>query len=1005
MKKTSLRTGLLATTTLCTVILSTLGGAALVAVTPSLASAQDFTNGTLSGTVKSNSGSPDAGATVTVTGQSNAYTATATTAADGTFTMNQIPIGSYQVDITTADGGKASENVTVTLGSVSSYDFVAGGSDNSTTVVVRGKARRNIDFNRTTTGQVIDVQSLANKIPVGRSLNALADTVPGISINDSFGVPPVGQPSISGASPAENIYYIDGMNVTNFRNFLGGSTVPFDFYDQIEVKTGGYSAEYGRSTGGAFIATSRSGSNTFHGGISYYYAPKSLSTKGATAAKDLNAELTDSDGNPIGPDPRYTTFRNEDNTESTMWLSGPIWKDHILFFGMYNPRDLTFSFTDTGQDGTLKKYAPSVNKDPFYGGKLTFMLNPNQRLDVTYINDDQTRFDHNIDPTGKDSLVRTSAGGLTRVFNYRGKFTDWFTLSAMYGSSSFNQSIISSEDADPAVFLGGDIVRGNPALTVATGKDYRKNYRVDADFYFDLLGHHHLRVGADREKLNAIAHTFYSGNAYYRYYDVPAGGTVSCGGFADTTSCVRYRVLNGGGSFNVINDAWYLEDDWALTDRLNLNLGVRNDTFDNRNAANISFIKSQDLWSPRLGLSYDLKGDKTTKLTASYGRYYLPIAANTNIRMAGGESFTEKYYTWTTRDPNTLVPVLSDANWLNPDPADYVLEDGSVPGAATLVSHNIEPQYEDEFTLGYERRMDNGWKIGAHYLWRKLANVMEDTDLTESDHDPCVSLGIPEDQCGTFGSSNYVLINPGKDIIVTLGDSFGPDWAGKTVTIKASDNGLPQAKRLYEALEFDVERPDDGKWFLGGSLTLSKSIGNIEGGVKSDNGQTDTGLTQDFDQVGWTDGSYGLLPNHHGLSLKAYGTYHYNDKLDFGFNAAVLSPRHYGCIGYYPDLGDGRADSQTLTAWYCDGKLTPRGSQFKGDWINRLDISATYTQTLPYGTLKYGVDIFNLFDAQGANILGEQGEISGPGNPNLNYKQPLSYQEPRYMRLSLRYAF
>ena len=1000
----------MATTTLCTAVLSAAGGVALVAATlaPVTAEAQDFTNGTLSGTVKSNTGTPAAGATVTITGQSNAYTATATTGADGTFTVNQIPTGSYQVDIATADGGKASETVVVTLGSISNYDFVAGG-DNATTVVVRGKARRNIDFNRTTTGQVIDVQSLATKIPVGRSLNALADTVPGISINDSFGVPPVGEPSISGASPAENIYYIDGMNVTNFRNFLGGSTVPFDFYDQIEVKTGGYSAEYGRSTGGAFIATSRSGSNTFHGGAAYYYAPKSLSTKGDRAAKDLNAVLTDSDGNPIGPDPRYTTFQNEDNNESNFWLSGPIWKDHILFFGMYNPRDLTFSFTDTGKNGELKKYAPSVNKDPFYGGKLTFMLNPNQRLDVTYINDDQTRYDHNIDPMGKDSLVLTTAGGLTRVFNYRGKFTDWFTLSAMYGSSSFNQTASSTEDADPAVFLGGDIVRGNPALEVTTGKDYRKNYRLDADFYFDAFGHHHLRVGADREKLNAISSTFYSGHTYYRYYDIAAGDTtISCGGFADTTSCVRVRDIEGGGSFNVINDAWYLEDDWTVTDRLNLNLGVRNDTFDNRNAANISFVKSDNLISPRLGLSYDVFGDKTTKFTASYGRYYLPIAANTNIRMAGGESFTEKYYTWTSRDPNTLVPVLG--TWLNPDPADYVLEDGSVPGADTLVSHNLEPQFEDEFTLGLERRLQNGWRVGAHFLWRNLSNVLEDTDLTEAAKDPCVALGIPEsddpaiNQCGTFGSSNYVLVNPGKDIVIRLGDSFGPDWAGKTVTIKAADNGLPKAKRLYEALEFDFERPDDGKWYLGGSMTLSRTKGNIEGGVKSDNGQTDTGLTQDFDQVGWTDGSDGLLPNHHGLSFKAYGTYHWNEHIDFGFNAAVLSPRHYGCIGYYP-FDDGRADNQTLTAWYCDGKLTPRGSQFKGDWINHLDISASYTQNLPVGNIRYGVDIFNLFNAQGANIMGEQGEIGGSGNANLNYKQPLSYQEPRYMRLSVKYAF
>ena len=962
-----------------------MAGVALVAAVsavPTTVMAQDFTNGTLQGTVKSESGTPAAGATVVVTGTTTSYTATVTTGADGKFQMTQIPTGTYQVEITTADGAKASESVLVALGAVSSYEFVAGGGA-SQTVIVKGKARRNIDFNRATTGQVIDVQTMASKIPLGRDLNSLADIVPGISVNAVFG-----SPSISGASPAENIYYIDGMNVTNFRNFLGGSTIPFDFYDQVEVKTAAYSPEYGRSTGGAFIATSRSGSNTFHGGAAYYASPNSLANDGHLAASDLNGG---------------TTTRNTqgDYNESSLWLSGPIWKDHIFAFGFYNTRDLTDSFTDY-QDGEKEFYKPNVHKDPFFGGKLTMQLNPNQRLDFTYINDDQTKYEHQIDNDGNDSLVLDQSGGLTRVYKYTGKFTDWFSLSAMYGSSGFNQTVSSTEDADAAVFENGNVVRGNPALLVSSGKDYRKNYRIDADFYFNLLGRHHVKVGADEEKLNAKALNQYSGGTYYRYYNTGAGGTVNCGGYATTTSCVRVRQIFGGGSFDVINDSLYIEDDWGITDRLNLQLGVRTDTFDNRNAAGESFVKSENLVSPRLGVAYDLFGDKTTKLTAFYGRYYLPIAANSNIRMAGGESFTQKYYTYTGRDATTLVPVLG--TWLNPDPADYVLEDGAVPGASTLVSHNLEPQYEDEFVLGAEHRFSNGWKLGLNYKYRKLSNVLEDHSLAYTDQPVCAYLGISDDDCGTFGSSDYVLVNPGKDIVITLGDSFGGDWAGKTVTIPAKIDGLPQAKRTYEALEFNFERPDDGKYFLGGSLVLSKSIGNIEGGVKSDNGQTDTGLTQDFDETGWTDGSYGLLPNHHGFSLKTYGAYHWNEHLDFGFNASVLSPRKYGCIGYYP-FDDTRADGATLTAWYCNGKLTPRGGSFSGDWISKVDVSVSYTQPLPVGSVKYGMDIFNLFNQQKADTYGEFGEIGGSGTPNLNYHKPTNYQQPRYVRLSIKYGF
>ena len=979
-------------------MLSTLAVPALVAtvaaLVPASADAQDLTNGALSGTVKTDGGQPAAGATVKITGTTNGYTATAKTGADGTFRMSQIPTGHYTVDIVTATGGKASESVTVTLGSTSNYDFTAGAAD--TAVVVHGKARRNIDFNRTTTGQVIDVQSLANNVPMARNLASVVDTVPGISINANFGSPPVGQPSISGSSPGENIYYIDGMNVTNFRNFLGGSTIPFDFYDQIEVKTGGYSSEFGRATGGALIATSRSGSNTFHGGVSYYYAPKSLSNKSDLSVYDLNGDTPQ----------MVKNYNGGDQSESVFWLSGPVWKDHLFFFGFYNPRDLTStSIQKYDTAGNVTETETYVNKNPFWGGKLSFVLNPQHRVDFTYIDDNETQYFHDnvvgLDPT----LGLSGQGGLTRIVKYTGRFTDWFSLTAMYGSSSYNQTSSSTVDGIPAVYDNGIVVRGNPNLTVESGKDYRKNMRIDADFFFDLAGHHHLRIGADQEKLNAIDVSQYSGGTYYRYYYPTSGNpTVSCGGFADTSTCVRVRQIFGGGSFNVINNSMYAEDDWTLTDRINLNLGVRSDTFDNRNAANETFIKNKNLVSPRIGVSYDLFGDKTTKVTFFAGRYYLPIAANTNLRMAGGESFTEKYYTYSGRDASTLIP--NTTTWLNPDPADYVLEDGQVPGADTLVSHNIQAQSEDEFILGYEQRLDNGWRIGVHAMYRKLNNVMEDTDLDYSNHNVCDYLGIGSADCGTFGSSGYVLNNPGKDYVITLGSDFGGGFAGKTVTIPNSVVGMPAAKRDYTSLEFDFERPDDGKWAAGGSLTLSRDFGNDEGGVKSDNGQTDTGLTQDFDQVGWMDGSTGLLPNHHGFSLKGHGTYHWNDKLHFGINASLLSPRHYGCIGYYPTtLDPDRADSKTLTAWYCNGKLTPRGSQFKGDWIKTVDVSAGYDLPVSFGTVRLGVDIFNLFDSQGVTQYGEDGEISGPNTPNLNYKKPLYYQEPRYMRLSVKYSF
>lgn len=998
MKKLTLRSGLLATTTICNAVFPVLAGTAVLAgaamLMPSGAYAQDLTSGTLVGNVKTESGAAAGGATVTIVGATNGVTQTATADSAGRFQITQIPVGQYTVTITGTDGTTSTDTVTVTLGSASSYDFTLAAAAPAQTgeVVVRGKARRNLDFDRTTTGGVLDVQQVASRLPVGRSIEALADLVPGISVNDVFG-----PPSISGSSPAENIYYVNGMNVTNFRTFVGGTTIPFDFYDQVEVKTGGYQAEFGRSTGGAFVATTRSGSNEFHGGIQTYITSDSLASQSPRAALDLDAD----------PDnPTYTRgWAGVNNVDSTVWLSGPLMKDHIYFFAFYNQRDFEEWSEQSYEDGTVYRRVTENREDPFYGGRLDFVLNPNHRVEFTYFVDSQYRTD---DYTyflegNRNDPVFTGEGGLTRIVKYTGKMTDWFTLSAMYGRSTYDQTTSSALDTIPAVYENGTVVRGNPALLVEVGNDLRENLRLDADFYFNLLGRHHLKVGGDQELLTANNTSKYSGDIYYRYY----GPGTNCGSTGNVIdNCVRVRTLFSGGTFDIKNTAFYVQDSWTINDRLTLNLGIRSDTFTNYNANGIAFLNSENQVAPRLGLSYDVFGDKTTKLTAFVGRYYLPIAGNTNIRLAGAEDFVEDYYTYTSRDATTLVPTLGTQ--LRHD----ILSNGVAPSPETVVSHNLEPQYQDEFILGLEKRFSNGLTGSVHYMYRTLGAVMEDADLNVGGV-ACTYLkdeGVHNEECdphadghADFGGSGYVLINPGKDVIVTLGDSFGAG-AGETVTIPSEVLGFPEAERTYSALTFTLSRPWDGKWFASGSLTLSKSEGNIEGGVKSDNGQDDTGLTQDFDQVGWTDGSFGLLPNHHGISLKAYGAYQVTDRLLVGASAAMLSPRKYGCIGYYP-YDDGRVDGATATSWYCNGNLTPRGESFDGDWINKVDVSATYEIPLTVGAVALSAEVFNLFDAHGADQFHEVGEVGGSGTAARSYGMPSSYQMPRTVRLGAKYKF
>jgi len=994
------------------------------------ASAQDLTSGILQGRVVSDSGAPIASAKVVITSNNRGDTREIATDAGGMFRLNQAAIGTYSVAVT-ASGykGFSDKSVSVSLGAVSKYEFTLASvaSGDVAEIVITGKARQpSVDFDKVTTGITVDVQKTLEQLPVSRNINSIVALAPQTSINSVFG-----QPSISGSSSAENIYYINGMNITNFRNFLGGSTVPFEFYDQVEVKTGAYSAEFGRSTGGAVIAVSRSGSNEFHGGIDGSLEPKSLRSKAQAKATSSTLDAGVYTNN-------YTVPMNDKDQayEGNLWLSGPIIKDRVFFFGFYNVRHFENNYGSASSDSskpnqfTLTKpdvYDLYTRADPFFGGKIDVNITDSQRLELTYFKDNQSEQDQNFVSNGKGgydvSHSNNLSGGENKIVKYTGRWTPWFTLSALYGESAYNQTSKGELDSQAAVLENGQLVRGNPALLIASGADGRKNSRVDADFYGQLFGAHHIRLGYDKEDLTSSQAQSYSGGTYYRYY--PTGTNCGSTGFRSTAAegCVRVRKLNNIGSFSIVQQAIYLQDAWDVNDRLSIQAGVRTEDFNNKNAAGKSFIHAKNQFAVRLGAGYDLFGDKTTKITAFYGRYYLPVAANTNIRGSGGEIFLQDYFKYSSRDATSLIPVLGAR--LRHDCLEG-LDDGKncnpeYPDPAALASQNLDPQYQDEFMVGAQRKLESGWTVGANLIYRELKSVLEDANLNTWLPDGvrnsyCVYAKISAANCGSFGNSGYVIINPGKSVQLKLDNSWGGGLAGTTVNIPSSVIGEPKGKRDYLALELTAKRPWDGKWSLDGSYVLSRSRGNYEGGVRSDTGQADTGGTIDFDEPGYMDGSSGLLPNDHRHQFKLYGAYQVLEDLKIGANASITSPSHYGCYGYYPLL-DNRAESTTASAWYCNaqsptplaagkGYLTPRGSQFKGDWIKKIDLSAVYT--VPgdiFGSLQLRADVFNLLNSKGASNFSQQGETGGVGTKNYAYRTPSAYQTPRYVRVGFNYKF
>jgi len=1078
--KGSVRARLLTSTLLAglATVAAPLAVTAIATAVPTLASAQDYTSGNIAGKVVGADGASIAGATVTVT-SAQGTTRTLTTGSDGSFFAPALQAGRYTASIS-APGFETASNqvVAITAGGSNNFVFTLQTIGTVSEIVISA-TRATQDFSRTDTGLVVDVQDVASRVPLGRTINSAVLLSPGTGTADATiaanGVRRnQSAVTVSGTSAAESVYYINGLNVTDQRTFLGYSDLPFEAIQSVDVKTGGYQAEFGRGTGGVVNIVTRSGSNDFHFGASTQWTPNSLRGKrGTTYAPGGN--------NSVGQQV-YNQYSKADTNEQTIWASGPIIEDHVFAFLLYNARYTSTKGPVSYANPTTANGTQTNTKynDPRWFGKFDFVLNENHRVEATIFSDSATTDYAPLNfsrATGKSTGALNrywqNSGGLNQIYKYTGVFTDWFTLSALYGKIESDYKDYGPNVEQPGILDYGALGGGNATSGRQggpfnlEGKDSRKTYRVDGDFYFKALGDHHLKVGYDREDLLSTAVSAYSGGALYYAYaqaDCPVG--------AGAFGCVEKLTFANIGDFEAEQSAWYVQDSWQLTPNFSLQLGVRADIYDYKNVDGKSYINIDNQYAPRLGFNWDPFGNGDDKVYGSFGDYYLPIALNTSIRASSGEIYTDQYFQ-TTRSAVCLTDASCGSLTLNGayptmgaqiGATDYFSPPGA-PDPRSVIERDLKPMYEREFVLGYEHRFREGifsdWKAGVRYINRNLKRAIEDTAIgdavarycTRTNNATCVTAAgdtPTSNPSGFSGIFPYVLINPGNEATVYIdlqGDSRtdgagapNPLYNPQTINLTAEDLALPKLKRKYEAVEFTFERPFDGKWGLQGSYVYAKSRGNYEGAVKSDVGQTDTSITQDFDHYANTVGSYGDLPNGRKHTFKAFGTWSPTERLLIGSNVTVQSGRPYGCIGYLPQSIDPLApDSGTPSAWYCpngtakgtagslnpqlvalgitnnqsyNSVLTPRGSVGHTDWTYQMDLSLAYKimESETRGNLTATLDVFNLFDGSAVTRVVEQGEVrtSSGGVKGVKapfYGMPRTYQAPRTVRFGLKYAF
>lgn len=988
------------------------------------AAAQDYTSGAITGSVVDAAGAPVADASITLTSEDQGFSRSAATTSGGSFRFVALPPGSYSITVTSSAGNAVQENIQINASATANYTFTVGAADSE--IVVTGTARKNLDFSSTTTGIAIDLQDLTARMPLGRSLTDAALLAPTATAGDTtFG----NLPSFGGASVAENAYYINGLNITNFDNYVGSALVPFEFFRSVEVKTGGYQAEYGRATGGIINAVSKAGTNDLTVGLHLNWEPDGLSSTSPDTYVDRNRR------------------DKRDNFSAIVEAGGPIIKDRLFAYGLVEFRDIR------SEDSSILDGARYVDRDndPIWGVKLDAIPIDGHRFEFTYFDTGTERlrrtlaYDAATDTVGGQlGETRYKSGGTSYIGRYTGNLADWFTISGAYGVSKERFDFETDNNANYVRDERTGEVLSDQKLTtlISPHATRREFYRFDADVYVSLLGDHHIRFGMDTEinKLNKVqvptgtdgydAGGLASAPGGVSYYlNVCGSNTPQClaAGLAPDDVYVGVGYGSVGGGFRSRNRAFYLQDEWRPTADLTLNLGVRLDQFASDTLTGAQWLDLDSAWAPRLGASYDVFGDGRMKVFGNYGRYFLPVASNTAyIQFGRPLGFTEYWQTDGTFDAANIPNLTSQiTNWNGGQmcpapifgvsgPHCNVIATGAVRDPTQGVSRNLDPSEEDEIILGTSYKLDDRWTVGLTYTRRRLLSYADDIAIDAGVIAYCAAEGIAGCEDIWTGYHQYVVANPNRDVVVTLADPINGEATPRLVTIAAADLGLPDASRKYDAVEFTFERAWDGVWSVNGSYTWSSSRGNTEGFVQSDFGQNGAGLTRDFDQPDLMEGAFGKLPNHRAHQFKVWGSYQVTDKLLFGFNASLASPRKFGCIGNSRGGFDGTNFGYYYGAWsqYCLGRLQPRGKGLDGvalesDWIKNLDVSVRYDIDLPAsGKATLRADIFNIFNFKGVNDVDQIGELYNNSDAlRPEYGMPLSYQRPRYVRLGIDIVF
>lgn len=927
---------------------------------------------------------------------------TATTAEAGQYRFLSLPPGTYIVTASLAGFSPVQKTAYVTLDSTVTVILTLEVSAQEK-VLVTGEAPA-IDLTSTTTGSSFSAEVL-KRMSIGRNYADIVLSQPGVATDTSENLAGLGDRvlnlAIHGSTSLENLYVIDGVNTTNVLRGFQGKAINPETMQEVEIKTGGYQAEYGRALGGVINVVTKSGGNEFHGDVFAYYNSRSMRADEEATAEDIIAnEKAEVDRWDAGAD-----------------LGGFILRDRLWFFGSYDrPERDTIRIPQAGPVAGQGFLLESTSDT--YSGKLTWNLSRGSTLVGTLFADPEKK-------SGAVNLPSSTAPATYTANRYVGGQDYAARLNQLIGSlgiltlqysrhSDRFETKIPAEAEQPRVT--DRTVPGVAALSGGFGninalinhKSTRDSYAASFAAY---LGNHEVKLGGDYEENRTIGVTRRTGGealtilpcranpqnpasvdrcvraggtgapyVNWQGQDVPAGVVYQHGFLAnfDGTPVLRILVDTPSLAYSA-----FLQDTWRVSRRLTVNAGIRWDREDIQNHRQETVIDLDNMWSPRAGFVWDFIGDGSAKLFGSYGRFYYQFPTDLNFRAYGPTDFV--IVNASNYDPQSLTH----------DPATPFPGSSFTPLGNEPVDPNLEGMYQDEFAVGVEKALTPTLVVGLKGSYQRLGQVLEDRCDLDYLH--------PENQ-GQF----CAIINPGSSERYARGDFPCNNFTNERPDASAFDavcneNGGPpigNASRIYRAVELTAQKSFSERLWAVTSYVYSSLRGNYDGAARLASGQADPGVNADFDYFHFYErNAHGKLYLDRPHSFRLGVTY----LTSFGLTAGLST---------YVRSGPPRNKNEYFNGGYNQEIFgVRRGTAGRAETQYEANLSVAYEFKFGPLTIAPRVYIYNVLDRQGEtrvqDAFNPDGAFDADGNAvrHPDYGKILERQEPRLFRVAMKVSF